>query len=70
VLPESLGGAEATTRLLRRSIKVPVGPMQGKYFRIDGMSDENIQAAAIFMKIIFNDNVFQLGYHPNSTFNS
>ncbi len=68
VLPESLGGAEATTRLLRRGIRVSEGPMQGKHFAISGISDENIEAAAIFMKIIFNDEVLQLGYNPNADF--
>ena len=68
VLPESLGGAEATTRLLRRGIRVPDGPMQGQYYGIDYISDENIEAAAIFMEILFNHDVLQLGYNPNADF--
>ena len=68
VLPESLGGAEATTRLLRRGIRVPDGPLKGQYFGIDAMSDEDITSAAIFMEILFNDDVLQLGYNPTADF--
>ena len=68
VLPESLGGAEATTRLLRRGVRVPDGPLQGQYFGIDAMSDEDIASAAIFMEILFNDDVLQLGYNPTADY--
>ena len=65
VLPESLGGVEATTRLLRRGIVVPDGPMMGTYFTIGKISDENIEAAAAFMDLMFAVEVLQLAYNPN-----
>lgn len=68
VLPESLGGTEATSRLLRVGIVVPEGPYQGKRFTIGEVSDEDIEASAIFMKILFNDDVLQLSYNPNAEF--
>ncbi len=67
VLPESLGGVEATLRLLRRGISVPDGPMQGKYFTVGEISDENIASASVFMEIVFETKELQLGYNPNAT---
>ena len=67
VLPESLGGVEATTRLLRRGITVPDPPFQGKYFSVGEMSDEDIAAAAIFMEVFFGSDILQLAYKPNAT---
>lgn len=65
VLPESLGGVEATLRLLRRGITVPDGDFQGKFFTVGEISDENIAEAAIFMEIVFETDELQLGYNPN-----
>ena len=65
VLPESLGGTEATSRLLRRGIVVPDGPMQGAHFTIGEISDENIAAAAVFMEILFEFTELRLGYNPS-----
>ena len=44
VVPESLGGAEATTRLLRRGITVSQGPMAGAHFGMPNLSEEEVQS--------------------------
>lgn len=66
VLPESLGGVEATMRLLRRGIVVPEGSFQGKFFTIGDIKDEDITTASVFMEIVFETTELQLGYNPNA----
>ncbi len=69
VLPVSLGGVEATTRLLRRGVVVPDGPYKGKVFTVGQMSDESIEAASVYMDILFATTELRLQYVPNPTVN-
>lgn len=64
VLPESLGGVEATLRLLRLGIVVPDGEFQGKFFTVGEISDQNIEEAAEYIEIVFETEELQLGYVP------
>ena len=68
VLPESLGGVEGTARLLRRGVTVPEGPLEGKFFTIGNMSDENIEASSEYMEILFEINDLQLAYVPGGNY--
>ena len=42
VIPESMGGVEATARLLREGVVVPAGPMAGETYMLPGLGDEDI----------------------------
>ncbi len=55
VIPESLGGTEATCRLLRRGIQIPDGPMQGSYFSVPGVSDDDMPSVAVYLDISYKD---------------
>ena len=62
VLPESLGGIEATVRLLREGVIVPEGPMQGQRFTLNGISDEEITKASLRLKIVYDESELNLEY--------
>lgn len=40
VIPDSIGGAEATARFLREGVVVPEGPMAGERFILPGMKEK------------------------------
>ena len=61
VIPESMGGVEATGRLIREGVIVPEGPMVGQRFTISGISDEEIERAAEYLQIEYHD--FNLRLH-------
>jgi len=68
VIPESLGGTEATCRLLRRGIQIPDGPMQGSYFAVPGVSDDDISSVAVYLDISYKDlYVLRMVYNANAT---
>ena len=68
VIPESLGGTEATCRLLRRGIRIPDGPMQGSYFGVPGVSDDEISSVAVYLDISYQDlYVLRMVYNANAT---
>ena len=62
VLPDSLGGIEATVRLLREGVIVPEGPMQGQKFTLNGISDEEIAKAAPRLQIVYDESELNLEY--------
>ena len=62
VLPESLGGIEATARLLREGVIVPEGPMQGQTFSLSGLTDEEITKAAVRLRIVYDESELSLEY--------
>ena len=64
VLPESLGGVEATVRLLREGVIVPEGPMVGQRFAINGITDEEITKAATRLRIVYDESELNLEYTP------
>ena len=63
VLPDSLGGAEATTRLLRRGITVPDGPLAGMSFGVQSLSEEEIAPAAVYLEIMLTESVLRMIYN-------
>lgn len=68
VLPDSLGGVEATARLLREGVTVDKGPFSGQAFVIRALSDEEITRASQFLQVIYDLNEIRLVYAgPMST---
>ena len=61
VLPESLGGVEATARLLREGVVVDKGPMRGQVFDVI-LSDEEIERASKFLDIVYDMHEIRLIY--------
>ena len=51
VIPDSMGGAEATARLLREGVIVPEGPFAGERFILSGMRDGEIEEIAEYLSI-------------------
>ena len=60
VMPESLGGVEATARLIREGVVVPEGPYQGEEFRLASLSDEDIAGAAEYLELKYHLNEISL----------
>ena len=60
VMPESLGGVEATARLIREGVVVPEGPFQGQEFKLASLSDEDITGAAEYLEIVYDLNEIRL----------
>lgn len=58
VIPDSMGGVEATARLLREGVIVPEGPMAGERFLLSGMRDKDIEETAKYLDIEYDK--FQL----------
>jgi prepilin-type N-terminal cleavage/methylation domain-containing protein len=66
VIPESLGGTEATCRLLKHGIVVQEGPLKNALFGMAGLEDEQIPLAAVYLEISFQSfSVLQLMYKAN-----
>jgi prepilin-type N-terminal cleavage/methylation domain-containing protein len=63
VLPDSMGGSEATTRLLRRGIVVPDGPLQGATFGIPNLTSEEVAPAAVYLEILLMESVLRMIYN-------
>lgn len=61
VLPDSLGGAEATARLLREGVTVSKGVFSGQQFIVE-LSNEEIQYAAKYLNIVYDFNEIRLEY--------
>ncbi|MEM6916261.1 MAG: type II secretion system protein [Verrucomicrobiota bacterium] len=66
VIPDSMGGAEATARLLREGVVVPEGPMAGERFILSGMREKEIEETAAYLKIEYDRNHLRLVYSPPS----
>jgi prepilin-type N-terminal cleavage/methylation domain-containing protein len=62
VLPDSLGGAEATARLLREGVTVSKGAFKGQQFIIAALSDEEIQYASKYLNIVYDFSEIRLEY--------
>ncbi len=60
VLPESLGGVEATIRLLSKGITIPEGPYAGSVFSVSKISEDEIPLAADFLDLIYDYNEIRL----------
>ncbi|MCB1079576.1 MAG: prepilin-type N-terminal cleavage/methylation domain-containing protein [Verrucomicrobiae bacterium] len=62
VLPDSMGGVEATARLLREGVTVSRGPFQGSQYIIAALSDEEIEYASKYLNIVYDLNEIRLTY--------
>ncbi|RFC48493.1 MAG: hypothetical protein DVB23_000556 [Verrucomicrobia bacterium] len=67
VLPDSLGGAEATALLLREGVVVSKGPFAGQFFSTGHMSDQDLQYAVRHLKIVYDASQVRLAYDPKSS---
>jgi len=65
VLPDSLGGAEATARLLRNGIEVSKGPFTGQTMSIKALSDEDLSAASHYLELVYDLKEVRLVYRPH-----
>ena len=63
VIPESLGGVEATCRLIRNGIVVSEGPMTGTNVALPGLSDERIPEAAVYLETTVMGFVLRMVYN-------
>ncbi len=64
VIPDSMGGAEATARLLREGVTVPEGAMEGEVFVIPGMTDEHIEEVGVFLDVKYDRRELRLEFVP------
>ncbi|MCB1233205.1 MAG: prepilin-type N-terminal cleavage/methylation domain-containing protein [Verrucomicrobiae bacterium] len=62
VLPDSLGGVEATARLLREGVIVDRGPFKDQEFIIRPLSEEEITRAAKFLNVAYDLSEIRLIY--------
>ena len=54
VIPESMGGVEATARLLREGVIVPEGPMAGEKLAVPGLRDSDIEELNDFLRVQYD----------------
>jgi len=62
VIPESLGGKEATIRLLREGVTVSEGPFSGQVFVIRSLSDKEVESAANYLEIVYDFHELRLAF--------
>ncbi|HRQ90070.1 MAG TPA: hypothetical protein PLA50_14825, partial [Bacteroidia bacterium] len=62
VIPDSMGGAAATARLLREGVTVTGSVMVGEKFILSGLSDEDIEEVAKFLDIQYDRRELRLVY--------
>jgi len=60
VIPDSMGGAEATARLLREGVIVPQGPFAGERFILSGMRDDEIEEISVYLSIQYDETQLRL----------
>lgn len=60
VIPDSMGGVEATARLLREGIIVPEGIMAGELFSIPALGDEDIDGLDRFLAVKYDSTELSL----------
>ena len=66
VIPDSLGGIEATARLIRTGVIVPEGPMSGALFRMAALSDEDIAEMAKYLSVVYHKYELSIQYIDGS----
>ena len=66
VIPDSMGGVEATARLMREGVIVPEGPMAGEKFLLSGMRDSEIEEVATYLTIQYDERNLRLVYQRPS----
>ncbi len=60
VIPDSMGGVEATARLLREGVIVPEGPMAGEKFVLAGLDDDDIAYIATYLYVQYDTKELRL----------
>lgn len=63
VIPDSMGGAEATTRLLREGVVLTEGPMAGTSFVLPGVSDEEVEKIGKYLQVRYDRKELRLIFH-------
>lgn len=63
VIPDSLGGVAATTRLLREGIVVPQGAFAGESFVLSGILDTDIDDIGEFLTVQYFATELKLVFH-------
>lgn len=64
VIPDSMGGVEATARLLREGVVVPEGPTAGERMSLPALSDEEITELSKYLDIQYGKTELMLVYLP------
>lgn len=64
VFPPSLGGKDATVKLLREGVTITEGPFVGQKFMIRALSDEEITFANEYLEIVSDSSELRLVYKP------
>ena len=63
VIPESLGGVEASCRLIKHGIVVDEGPLKDAYFAMPALGDDQIPLCAEYLVVTFHGySVLRLRY--------
>lgn len=60
VIPDSLGGVEATARLIREGVIVPSGQMAGEKFQLAALRDEDIEEIGKYLQIRYHSTELKL----------
>ena len=69
VIPDSMGGVEATARLIRAGVTVQNGPMAGEVFRMAGLRDEDIAALNNYLEVQYGSRELSLVLKENPFLN-
>ncbi len=64
VIPDSLGGVEATAKLLREGITISSGPSAGERIALSGLTDREIANSARFIDIVYLDDQITIRFLP------
>jgi len=62
VFPDSMGGIEATIRLLREGVVVTSGPFSGQTFLIRPLNNREISGAVRYLELIYDTHDVRLAY--------
>lgn len=66
VLPESLGGTEATTRLIQHGITVSDGPLSGAYFGMPSLTEDEVAPTAVYLEILIYESYLRMVFNEES----
>ncbi|NNE91589.1 MAG: type II secretion system protein [Verrucomicrobiales bacterium] len=66
VIPESLGGVEATCRLMRVGVTVPEGPMSGEVFILAALKDDDLPMVAKYLQVRYDAYELRLQFVENT----
>ena len=66
VLPESLGGAEATTRLIKQGLHIEDGSMDGVYLGFPNLGESEVQPASEYLEVVFDGTSLRLEYNSST----